>query len=91
MMEHVYRYTFHIFTQIFSWPMVPQDLKAAGMPANEAGPGTSRGKLQMRWHLGQIEASRINQYNMFLSRNFEKLWSVDLNSKIRYCELFRVS
>eukprot|EP00435_Cladocopium_sp_Y103_P040153 s2944_g10.t2 len=32
-----------------------EDLKAAGMPANEA--------------------SRINQYNMFLSRNFEKLWS----------------
>lgn len=32
-----------------------EDLKAAGMPANEA--------------------SRINQYNMFLSKNFEKLWS----------------
>ncbi|CAJ1362947.1 unnamed protein product [Effrenium voratum] len=32
-----------------------EDLKAAGMPANEA--------------------SRINQYNMFLCRDFEKLWS----------------
>ena len=32
-----------------------EDLKAAGMPANEA--------------------SRINQYNMFLFKNFEKLWS----------------
>ena len=41
MMQNVYRYTFNIFTQIISSPMVPQDLKAAGMPANEAGPGTS--------------------------------------------------
>jgi len=32
-----------------------EDLKAAGMPANEA--------------------SRINQYNMFLTRSFEYLWS----------------
>eukprot|EP00930_Biecheleria_cincta_P024272 TRINITY_DN17382_c0_g1_i1.p1 TRINITY_DN17382_c0_g1~~TRINITY_DN17382_c0_g1_i1.p1 ORF type:complete len:177 (+),score=14.27 TRINITY_DN17382_c0_g1_i1:259-789(+) len=32
-----------------------EDLKAAGMPSNEA--------------------SRINQYNAFLTRDFEKLWS----------------
>mmetsp|Transcript_28202 Transcript_28202/g.81102 ORF Transcript_28202/g.81102 Transcript_28202/m.81102 type:complete len:425 (+) Transcript_28202:60-1334(+) len=32
-----------------------EDLKAAGMPANEA--------------------SRINQYNMFLARDFERLWA----------------
>ena len=56
-----------------------QDLKAAGMPANEAGPGTFG---CCGGSLGQTEASRINQYNMFLSRNFEKLWSVDLKSKI---------
>eukprot|EP00931_Biecheleriopsis_adriatica_P007194 TRINITY_DN108502_c0_g1_i1.p1 TRINITY_DN108502_c0_g1~~TRINITY_DN108502_c0_g1_i1.p1 ORF type:complete len:390 (+),score=59.21 TRINITY_DN108502_c0_g1_i1:163-1332(+) len=49
-----------------------EELKAAGMPANEA--------------------SRINQYNLFLTRDFERLWSfktyrtpTSLRSVSRFC------
>lgn len=76
-----------------------KDLKAAGMPANEAQKLTFRdwsvvvyprnivfcvckrsSLFVFREHFiaNAVEASRINQYNMFLFKNFEKLWSTDL-------------
>jgi hypothetical protein len=87
MMENVYRYTFNLtFShRFFLRQWCHRTSKQRACQRTRRDPGHLL-LLQMRWHLGQtLEASRINQYNMFLSRNFEKLWSVDLNSKIRYC------
>ena len=50
------------------------------MPANEALPVAVTASLKAA--VGSLrEASRINQYNMFLCRDFERLWSPGLSAR----------